>query len=66
MPCNRERPIEFYVHGENTRSESPGSCLCIRIFKTGLQLRVHDQNLIFLFLNQNVCGGYSKEPSQRD
>ena len=27
-------------------------------------LRVHNQKLIFLFLNQNVCCGYSKEVSQ--
>ena len=30
----------------------------------GLQLRVCNENLIFLFLNQNICCGYSKEPSQ--
>ena len=24
------------------------------------------ENLIFLFLNQNICCGYSKEPSQCD
>ena len=27
---------------------------------------VRTKNLIFLFLNQNICCGYSKEPSQRD
>ena len=27
-------------------------------------LRVRNENLIFLFLNQNICCGYSKEPSQ--
>ena len=26
-------------------------------------LRVCNENLIFLFLNQNICCGYSKEPS---
>ena len=31
---------------------------------SGLQLRVCNKNLIFLFLNQNICCGYSKEPSQ--
>ena len=31
-----------------------------------LKLRVPDQKLIFLFLNQNICCGYSKEPSQWD
>ena len=30
----------------------------------GLYLRLHYENLIFLFLNQNICCGYSKEPSQ--
>ena len=30
----------------------------------GLQLRVRNEKLIFLFLNQNICCGYSKEPSQ--
>ena len=33
---------------------------------SGLLLRVHNENLIFLFLNQNICCGYSKEPSQCD
>ena len=29
-----------------------------------LQSRVRIKNLFFLFLNQNICCGYSKEPSQ--
>ena len=29
-------------------------------------LRVRNENLISLFLNQNICCGYSKEPSQWD
>ena len=32
----------------------------------GFQTRMHIQNIIFLFLNQNICCGYSKEPSQCD
>ena len=32
--------------------------------KPGLLLRVCNENLIFLFLNQNICCGYSKEPSR--
>ena len=36
--------------------------------ETGLlikvQLRVCNENLVFLFLNQNTCCGYSKEQSQ--
>ena len=31
---------------------------------SGLKLRVHNENLIFLFLNQNICCGYLNEPSQ--
>ena len=33
---------------------------------SGLTLRLRTQKLIFLFLNQNICCGYSKEPSQWD
>ena len=33
---------------------------------TGPQIRVRNRKLFFLFLNQNICCGYSKEPSQRD
>ena len=33
---------------------------------SGLELSVHIKTLIFLFLNQNICCGYSKEPSQWD
>ena len=29
----------------------------------GIKIHVHNQKLIFLFLNQNICCGYSKEPS---
>ena len=31
---------------------------------TGPQIRVCNRKLFFLFLNQNICCGYSKEPSQ--
>ena len=31
---------------------------------SGSQIRVRNLNLFFLFLNQNICCGYSKEPSQ--
>ena len=37
---------------------------CIMQYCTGLQIRVHTGKLFFLFLNQNICCGYSKEPSQ--
>ena len=32
--------------------------------KPGLQIYVRNWKLFFLFLNQNICCGYSKEPSQ--
>ena len=38
----------------------------VRTRKAGLQIRVHTGKLFFLFLNQNLCCGYSKEPSQWD
>ena len=31
---------------------------------SGLKLRVQTKKIIFLFLIQNICCGYSKEPSQ--
>ena len=31
---------------------------------SGLQIRVHIGKLFSLFLIQNICCGYSKEPSQ--
>ena len=36
----------------------------ITVTYPGLKLRVHNEKLIFLFLNQNICCGYSKELSQ--
>ena len=40
----------------------------IFFFKVGLDylIRVCNQNLILLFLNQNICCGYSEELSHRD
>ena len=32
--------------------------------ESGPQIRVHNRKLFFLFLNQNICCGYSKEPSR--
>ena len=33
---------------------------------SGLQIRVNNWKLIFLFINQNICCGYLKEPSRWD
>ena len=37
----------------------------IHIPRLRLKLRVRNRKIIFLFLNHNICCGYSKEPSQR-
>ena len=34
--------------------------------RAGLQLRVRTKIFFFLLLNQNICCGYSKEPSHQD
>ena len=45
------------------------NCICkfryLRLTCAGPQIRVHNRKLFFLFLNQNICCGYSKEPSMR-
>ena len=38
--------------------------LLLEVIMPGLQRRVRNRKLFFLFLNQNRCCGYSKEPSQ--
>ena len=40
--------------------------LSFGMVSTGLQIREHIWKSFFLFLNQNICCGYSKEPSQWD
>ena len=39
---------------------------CRKFQHSGLQIRVRTRKLFFLFLNQNICCGYSKESSQWD
>ena len=39
------------------------SATCKFQYSADLYIRVSDQKLIFSFLNQNICCGYSKEPS---
>ena len=40
---------------------------CCNFAKIGAsQGNLSFENYFFLFLNQNICCGYSKEPSQRD
>ena len=37
---------------------------CVSQNITGLQKKVRTGKLFFLFLNQDICCGYSEEPSQ--
>ena len=39
---------------------------CLSLHFPGPQIRVRNWKLFFLFLNQNICCGYSEEPSHRD
>ena len=45
-------------------SESSVSSEARGNLESGLQIRVRNQKLFFLFLNQTICCGCSKEPSQ--
>ena len=45
---------------------APVTCTCKLILRPGLKLWVCTKKLFFLFLNQNICCGYSKEPCQWD
>ena len=36
------------------------------LLSSGPQISMHNWKLFFLFLNQNICCGYSKEPSRWD
>ena len=47
-------------------TNSGGIITCDEICLTGLQIRVRNEKLFFLFLNQNIWCGYSKEPSHWD
>ena len=38
----------------------------ILIVLTGLLLRVRTRKIVYLLFSQNICCGYSKEPSQCD
>ena len=54
---NYQHTTKFAANRQRVEDFTPLKC-------TGLQVRVHTGILFFLFLNQNICCGYSKEPSQ--
>ena len=49
-----------------TRHSSVNTLIYTHQHLAGLELRVCNEKIIFLFLDQNICCGYSKEPSQWD
>ena len=56
---------------QHTAFEQSAACLSVFLeslpgFERYTPLRVHNENLIFLFLNQNICCRYSKGPSLWD
>ena len=53
-------PIEYRYLNELFTKQN----YSIVVIFTGPQIRVLNGKLFFLFLNQNMCCGYSKEPSQ--
>ena len=53
--------------GLNIRCSHMSICIsCCIPALTGLQIRECSQKWVFLFLNQNICCWYSKEPSRWD
>ena len=52
------------IQHENFKAHNGFIYLYFSFYMCVYQLRVCNENLIFLFLNQNICCGYSKEPSQ--
>ena len=71
--CLRQKPIDLDLHCFQKKDNSRFSMTMIKInisldsilnLFSGLELRVGNANLIYLFLNQNICRGYSKELSQ--
>ena len=63
---NKLIPFQSVVEASVQIVESDG--IMHNMLKTypGLQIRVCNWKLLFLFLNQNICCGYSKELSQWD
>ena len=55
--------VKFYILCLLSRAKAFIHLWSLNDPNAGLQLRLHIQKLFFLFLNQNVCCGYSKEPS---
>ena len=70
MYCNQVLPFYLYRYEVAPNDES---LICTVIsYKFYLSISagrtyvksINEKNLFFLFLNQNICCGYSKEPSQ--
>ena len=61
-----DRNSVFDCHLSQCGDKWQSKTLFIKIFdlRSDLQIRVSTGKLAFLFLNQNICCGYSKELSQ--
>ena len=46
------------------RNEKSGNKKDVNMTTPGPHIRVRNRKLLFLFLNQTICCGYSKEPSR--
>ena len=80
LKFNTDQPLDKYIHVNNdyyvVHASRMTNIAIMRIFghnfkkifisriKAGLQIRVHILKLFSLFLIQNICCGYSKEPFQ--
>ena len=56
-------PAMVHAHGPGLEHGSCSMYTLVMLYQ-GLQNRVHNQSIILLFLNQNICCRYSNEPSQ--
>ena len=62
---DRTIPATGYGKGCKYHCISTVTLLMIEsVILSGLLLRVRNRKIVFLFLNLNICCGYSKEPSQ--
>ena len=67
LPLSKTRKTVFFLCRGPYVAFQFGSILVslpLGTLETGLQIRVHIGKLFSLFLIQNICCGYSKEPSQ--
>ena len=55
---------QLYLSPKGNNVSKVAAYLTLCNIKSGPMIRVRNGIFFFLFLNQNICCGYSKEPSQ--